>query len=148
VQTERVPGVIFTGLKGDENLREGGNLIWGVKDGPSFKGEVFAKFRASPLFKESRKRYEPGWTTNDKLADPKFGRLPPDETLAADLRLQADSPAINAGQKLPVEWPDPLREVDEDGPDIGVLPNGAQSWGVGVDGRISLFGGRSGPEKR
>jgi hypothetical protein len=136
-----VPGVNFTGLKQAADLRAGGNLIWGMKDGPAVKGDVFAKFRASSLFTDSRKRYEPGWTTHDRLADPKFTLLPSDETLPADLRLQAGSPAINAGQKLPAEWPDPLRAADKDEPDIGVLPVGAQPWGVGVNGRIPLFGG-------
>lgn len=143
VQTERVPGVGFVGMKQAENIREGGNLIWGVKDGPTFKGDPFAKFRASPLFKDSQKRYEAGWTTHDRLADPKFVRLPADESLPADLRLQAGSPAINAGQKLPAAWLDPLRAADKDEPDIGVLPLGAEPWGIGVDGRISLFGGKS-----
>jgi hypothetical protein len=143
VETERVPGVGFVGVKEAENLREGGNLIWGMRDGPGFKGDVFAKFRASPLFRDSKKRYEPGWTTQDRLADPKFVRLPADESQPADLRLQADSPAVKAGQKLPAEWPDPLRADDEAEPDSGVLPRGAEPWGVGVDGRLSLFGGAS-----
>jgi uncharacterized protein DUF1565 len=140
VQTERVPGVNFTGMKQAENLREGGNLIWGLRDGPAFRGDVFARFRASALFEDSRKRYEPGWTTHDRLADPQFVRLPPYETLPPDLRLQAGSPAINAGLKLPPEWPDPVRAADKDGPDIGVLPLGVEPWGVGVDGRVPLFG--------
>lgn len=144
VQTERVPGVNFTGMKQAENVREGGNLIWGMKDGPTSKGDGFAKFRASPLFKDSRKRYEPGWTTHDRLADPRFERLPADEAQRADLQLQADSPAINAGQNLPPEWPDPLRAADKDGPDIGALPLGTKPWGIGVDGRLSLFGGTIG----
>jgi len=145
VQTTRIPGVSFVGMKEAPNLREGGNLLWGMKDGPAFKGDPFAKFRASALFRDSRKHYEPGWTTHDRVADPRFVRLPADESLAADLRLQPDSPAINTGQSLPPEWPDPLRAADKDGPDIGVLPLGAQPWGVGVDGRIPLFGGASGP---
>ncbi len=141
VQTEQVPGLGFPGLKGTENLREGGNLIWSVKDGPSARGDLFAKFRASPLFKESQKRFEPGWTMLDRFADPRFVRLPADETVIADLRLQSDSPAVKSGQKLPPEWPDPVRAADKDEPDIGALPLGAAPWGVGVDGRIALFGG-------
>ena len=145
VQSERVPGVGFAGIKEAGNVREGGNLLWGMKDGPAVKGDPFARFRASPLFKESIKRYEPGWTTHDKMADPMFVRLTADESQAADLRLQADSPGINNGQKLPVEWPDPFRMEDKGEPDIGVLPLGAKPWGVGVDGRISLFGGMNSP---
>src|SRR5262249_19527458 len=142
VQTERVPGVNFTGMKEAENLREGGNLLWGMKDGPPLKADPSAKSRASPLFRDSRKRYEAGWTTHDKVADPKFKSLPADESQAADLRLGADSPAVKAGQKLPPERPDPLRGADKDAPDAGALPLGAEPWGVGVDGRIPLFGGR------
>jgi hypothetical protein len=140
VQTERVPGVNFVGMKQAENIREGGNLIWGLKEGPALKGNPFAKFRASPLFEDSRKRYEPGWTTHDTAADPRFRSLGSDASLAADLRLQSDSPAVNAGQKLPAEWPDPLRNEDKDAPDIGALPLGAEPWSVGVDGRMSVFG--------
>ena len=141
VQTDRVPGVGFAGIKEAGNVREGGNIIWGTKDGPTFKGDPFAKFRASPLFKESQKRFEPGWTTQDKFADPKFMDLPFDEKLPTDLRLQARSPAIHAGQKLPAEWPDPLREADKEGADVGIMPMSAKPWGVGVNNRISLFGG-------
>ncbi len=140
LQTERVPGVNLAGIKQAEALREGGNLLWGMKEGPAAK-DVFAKFRASPLFQESRKRYEPGWTTHDRVADPRFQNLSSDETAAADLRLRSDSPAIDAGQKLPVDWPDPLRTADEGAPDIGALPAGGELWGVGQDGRISVFGG-------
>src|SRR5262249_2469286 len=145
VQTDRVPGVGFVGVQRAENLREGGNLIWGMKEGPGLKGDPFAKFRASALFRDSRTRYEPGWTTKDRMADPKFSRLGADEAAAADLRLRDDSAAVNAGEALPREWPDPLRAADRDAPDAGALPLGAEPWGVGVDGRVSLFepvGGR------
>ncbi len=140
VQTERIPGVNFTGMTQAENLREGGNLIWGMKDGPEFQGDAFAKFRASPLFKDSRKRYEPGWTTHDRLADPRFVNLTANEPV--DLRLRADSPAIDAGQALPADWPDPLRAADKEGPDIGAVPHGAEPGRVGVEGRLSIFGDR------
>jgi len=141
VQTTGVPGAGFAGVKEAGDVREGGNLLWGVKDGPAFKGDPFAKFRASPFFVDSRKRYEPGWTTQDRVADPKFVRLSPGESQADDLRLQPDSPAINTGQPVSPEWPDPLRAADKDAPDIGALPLGAPAWSVGVDGRIPLFGG-------
>ncbi len=143
VQIEKVPGVGFAGIKEPGNVREGGNILWGVKDGPALKSDPFAKFRASPLFAASRKFYEPGLTTQDRVADPKFVSLSADESSPADLRLQHDSPAVNTGQSVPLEWPDPLRSADKDAPDIGALSLGAQPWGVGVGGRIPLFGGAS-----
>ncbi|MCI0359558.1 MAG: right-handed parallel beta-helix repeat-containing protein [Planctomycetaceae bacterium] len=140
VQMDQVPGVKFIGAKQARELREGGNLLWGVKDGPGLKGDPFGKFRGTALFADSRKRYEPGWTTQDRVANPKFVRLSLDDA-SADLRLLADSPAVNSGQPVPKDWPDPLRDSDDGAPDIGALPLGAQVWGVGVNGRISLFGG-------
>jgi hypothetical protein len=139
VQTDRVPGINFTGMKQAEKLREGGNLIWSPKGGPDFQGDPFARFRKSPLFADSQRHFGPGWTTRDRLADPKFVRLETDESLVSDLRLQADSPAIDAGQVLPTDWPDPLSAADRGAPDSGCLPWSAEPWSVGVDGRLSLF---------
>jgi hypothetical protein len=140
VQMDKVPGVGFAGITTAGNVREGGNLLWGLAEGPVLKADPFAKFRASKLFDESRKVYGPGWTTNDRVADPKFVRLPADRREPCDLRLQADSPAIDFGQPLPAEWPDPLRELDAGEPDSGALPLGAAASGVGIRGRIPLFG--------
>jgi hypothetical protein len=137
VQMERTPGVQFTGIKQASELREGGNLLWGVKASADKKGDPFAKFRASKLFVDSRKHYEPGWTTQDRIADPRFVKL---DDSVTDLRLQEGSPAVNAGQTVPRDWPDPLREADKDAPDIGALPLGVAGWGVGVDGRIPVLG--------
>ena len=66
VQTDRVPGVAFVGMRHAENVREGGNILWGMKEGPTLKRDVFSSFRSSRLFEESRTRYEPGWTTQDR----------------------------------------------------------------------------------
>jgi hypothetical protein len=139
VQTGRVPGVNFGGAKEAPNLREGGNLLWGIAEGPAVKGDLFANFRASPLFADSRTRYEPGWTTHDRVADPQFVRAPTEGTLAVDLRLQSNSPAIDSGRPLPPEWPDPVRDRDNGKPDIGVVPIGTEPWTVGVEGRMSMF---------
>ena len=139
IQSGKVPGAVF-GMKQAENIHEGGNILWGVKDGPEMKIDPFAKFRASPLFVASKERYEAGWTTQDRVIDPKFVRPPGAQAAPVDLRLQADSPAVNTGQPVPAEWPDPLRAADKDAPDVGAIPLGAEAWGVGVDGRIPLFG--------
>ena len=143
VQTDKVPGVGLAGITEAGKVREGGNLLWGLADGPLLKGDPFAKFRASKLFEASRAVYPPGWTTNDRVADPKFVSLTPDRQALCDLRLQAGSPAIDAGLPIPAEWPDPLRESDAAQPDAGALPHGAEAWGVGIGGRIPLFGGKA-----
>jgi hypothetical protein len=140
VQTERLPGLGFVGVKPAADLREGGNIIWALRGGATAAGDPFAKFRASALFQESRKRYEAGWTAHDRAVDPRFIALSADETAAVDLRLQPGSPAINTGRPLPPAWPDPLWAADKDEPDVGALPAGVKPWGVGVDGRIPLFG--------
>ncbi len=140
LQTQKVPGVNFVAMKDAEALREGGNILWGVTDGPNLKGDPFAKFRASPLFKGSQKFYEPGWTTQDRIIDPQLVRLDATANFVPDLRLQPTSPAKDSGLAIPAEWPDPLREHDAGAPDIGVMPVGHAVWSVGVDGRIPLFG--------
>lgn len=140
-QEQGLPGAGFAGIPQTGNLREGGNLVWGVAEGPASQGDVFAKFRASPMFKESQKWFAPGWTTQDRFSDPKFVYLAVNNAAAPDLRLQAGSPAVNAGQVVPSEWPDPLRPNDPGEPDIGALPLGSKVWAVGIDGRLSLLSG-------
>ncbi len=130
VQSGSVPGIGMSGMKTAERVREGGNILWGMKDGPLMKTDPFAKFRASPLFISSKTVHPPGWTTDDRVIDPKL--------VAEGVSLQSGSPALNSGIVIPSEWPDPLREADSGAPDIGALPAGAQPWGVGVDGRVPL----------
>lgn len=140
VQADRVPGAVVLGKEAGP-MREGGNLIWGMNEGPSkTTADVLAKLRTSPLFKDSHKYYEPGWSTNDIVADPKFVKLVVDGKEVSDLRLSAGSAAIDAGIAIPDKWPDSLRASDEGLPDIGAVPLGVESWGVGVDGRIPVFG--------
>ena len=140
LQTQKVPGVNFVAMKDAEALHAGGNILWGVTDGPQLKGDPFAKFRASPLFKASQKFYADGWTTHDRIVDPQVVALSSDATQVPDLRLKPTSPAKDTGLPIPADWPDPLRERDAGTPDIGALPLGQDAWGVGVDGRIPLFG--------
>jgi hypothetical protein len=60
---------------------------------------------------------------SDQFADPKFlAASLRDWTKPADVRLDSESPAVNAGEPLPDDWPDPLREADAGKPDIGALP--------------------------
>ena len=116
------------------------NLLWSVSDGPAYAGEIFAKFRRSPAFEQSKQRYTPGWTAHDRFADPQFVDYRPDWREAVDLRLGKSSPAIDAGIEIPKAWPDPLRDKDRGTADIGALPLDATPWRVGVHGRLDVFG--------
>jgi hypothetical protein len=140
VQTQKVPGAGFAGITETGVVRAGGNILWGVVDGPQAPAEPFAKFRASKLFAASKKHYERGLTTDDRVADPQLAKLTADEAAPVDLTLRTTSPAIDAGLPINAAWPDPLRDSDAKQPDIGALPLGLKPWGVGVDGRLSLFG--------
>jgi len=133
VQVQGLPGMNFTGATPDDDLIADGNLAWCVEAGPSLAGsDVLAKFRASPLFAASKKRYPPGWCASDVFADPRFLAFDPAAKAEEDFRLEAKSPAIDAGVAIPQEWPDVLREVDAGRPDIGALPLGVGPLRVGI----------------
>ena len=140
VQADKVPGGVVL-EKSFGPLREGGNLLWGLNEGPTREVDPFAKLRKSSLFEKSKTYYERGWTTDDLVADPKFVNLVDDPNKTSDLRLSKGSPAVDAGLAIPDEWPDPSSEHDGGKPDIGAIPFGAKSRGVGVDGRLSAMGG-------
>ncbi len=142
VQMERVPGAVILGKEAGV-MREGGNLLWGLKEGPTHTVDPFAKLRSLPLFVDSKRVYEPGWTTNDIVADPRFAHLNENHRVPSDLRLSEGSAAIDTGLDIPISWPDPDREADAGKPDIGAIPFGGKPWGVGVNNRIPVFGGES-----
>lgn len=142
VQEDRVPGAVIPG-KTAWPLREGGNILWGTTSATRNPGkpvDPFARLRSGPLFRDSQ-RFDPtGWTTQDRVADPRFVRLVASGRAAPDLRLREGSPAIDAGMPVPQAWSDPMRESDRGKPDIGAIPFGTTGWGVGVDGRVPVFG--------
>ena len=139
VQLDRVPGANFIAVSKAERLREGGNLLWGV-NAAEVAAQPFAKFRGSALFQQSQAMYSPGWTSEDRFANPNFARLTADPAEPFDLRLTPKSPAIAAGRPLTKNWPDPLPAADGAEPDIGALPAGVEPWRVGVNGRMSMMG--------
>jgi len=138
IQIEGLPGLNVSALAAEDDFQSDGNLMWGLKEGPKYAGELFAGFRRSALFASSKQHYPPGWGANDLCADPKFVSLDAGGKWPLDLRLQKDSPAIGAGVGLPPEWPDPLRGVASGKPDIGALPTGADAPGYGINGRIKF----------
>src|SRR5262249_36147068 len=96
VQVEGVPGLVFN-PKADEDFQAAGTLHGGMREGAKQKGDYFEKCRRSALFEASKKRSPPGWAANDRFADPKFASFEGTGERPPDLRLQKDSPAIDAG---------------------------------------------------
>jgi hypothetical protein len=125
VQVAGVPGMNFSAVPPDTDFQADGNLHWGIEGGPKQADDPFMKFRQSELFTVSQKTYPPGWTTHDRIAEPKFVRYDADPSKPSDFQLQAGSPGIDAGVPIPAAWPDPLRGMDKGKPDIGALPLGA-----------------------
>lgn len=128
-----------------------GNLHWSVSDGAGVNNYL-AAFRDSAEFVSSRKLYAPGWTAHDRFADPRFQSFAADWRQPLDVRLQAGSPAIDAGVALPADWPassgiQAEENPDADVPDIGAVPLGAPLTAVGVQGRYTLSGAPRAPGK-
>lgn len=118
-------------LTPEQDFQADGNLTWSLPEGPGFKGDYFAKFRASLTFADSKKQYAAGWGAHDQFADPQFVKLDVAAHRQADVRLQTSSPAKDAGVPIPAEWPDPLRENDAAKPDLGAIPLGGEPLRVG-----------------
>ncbi|MDP6361231.1 MAG: hypothetical protein QF473_39320, partial [Planctomycetota bacterium] len=126
--------------RSDQDFQSDGNLYWSTSDGPAFTGDFFARYRASKPFVQSKERYPPGFTANDKFGDPLFLSFAGDWRKPHDTRLKKGSPAIDAGVELSEHWPDSVRSEDQGKPDIGAFPLKARPWGIGVNGRIRAFG--------
>ena len=110
--------------------QEDANLYWGPAGERVSVDKYFDRYRASEAFEQSKQAYPPGFGSHSLAVDPKLvrGELEGEN----DYRLQAGSPAIDAGVPLPTDWPDPLREQDGKQPDIGWLPVGAKPPAVGA----------------
>ncbi|QDU31651.1 hypothetical protein ETAA8_68110 [Anatilimnocola aggregata] len=116
-----------------------GNLAWSLTDGDKLPA-LFDKFRRSPAFAASQQRYAPGWTANDLHQAPGFVKYASDWREVADVRLSADSPAVNSGVELPKAWPALASLKDEGGPDRGAIPLGMEPWSIGIQGRWNVLG--------
>jgi len=145
VQIEGLPGLRFPVA---DDIQSDGNLYWSASEGPAFEGDFFARFRASKQFEQSKEKYPPGFTTNDRFGAPVFVAFSDDWRERDDLRLKQGSPAIRAGIAVPEEWDDPLHPDGQEQPDIGALPHGTEAWKIGIDGRFTLFGGLARSEGR
>ena len=118
VQVDGNPGLNLPG-PGDD-VQADGNLLWGLRAGPGVQqGDFFAKRKPGPQ----------GFGAHDVFADPKLAHLV-DGDPALDVRPTTGG-VIDAGVKLPADWPDSLRALDRGKPDIGALPLGAPMLQVG-----------------
>jgi hypothetical protein len=104
-----------------DDIEAGGNLLWGVKAGPAFQGDFFAPRKAKPALAP--------FGAGDVYADPKLAHVKPGDA-ALDVRPLGGG-GVDAGVKMPAEWPDSLRAADKGKPDIGALPLGAPMLRVG-----------------
>jgi hypothetical protein len=107
-----------------------GNLFWSPK-GQQAAATYFSRYRNSPAFAASKSVYPAGFTSNSLATDPQFTKVSPSWPDQLDLRLQKNSPAINAGATLPNTWPDSKRKEGDARPDIGALPFGSKPFAVG-----------------
>lgn len=137
VQLQELPGYFLPPTTTD--FQADGNLFWSFGQGDT-QEKLFAKFRQSKEFVASKEKYPPGWGASDRVADPKFESFSADWKVAADLRLQADSPALSGGVVVPKDWLDPLRNRDQSAPDLGAVPRGLEPWHVGQNGRLTVLG--------
>jgi hypothetical protein len=112
-----------------------GNFYWSPETTPPQAKALFDRYRSSPAFAESKKRYPSGSDTNSRVADPKLARVSASVEGASDYQLGAASPAIDAGVDIPAEWPDPLRAADKGRPDVGAIPAGSNPPDVGRGAR-------------
>jgi hypothetical protein len=119
VQVEGNPGLNVP-APGDD-LEADGNLLWGLRAGPAFHGDFFAARKARPG--------SPAFGAHDVFGDPKLAHLVAGDP-ALDVRPMGGG-VVDAGVKLPAEWPDSLRAADRGPPDIGALPLGAAMLQVG-----------------
>ena len=136
--TEGTP--MMTLPAGDADFAGDGNLFWSFAPDKPLTSNPFAKFRASPVYEASKRKYAPGWTTNDKITDPRFASASSDWQMPVDVGPAQDSPAIDAGVAVAGEWPDPVRGSDKRDADIGAIPAGAEAWATGVNGRLDASG--------
>lgn len=129
VQTDGLPRADLPSA--DFDFQADGNLHWSrAKFMPPEKG-FFAGFRQSRMFEASKRNYPAGWESQGQLADPRFLKWT-ENWRTSDFRLQAGSPAIDAGVPLPADWPDPLRQQDAGKPDVGAFPAGITSAHFGL----------------
>jgi len=119
------------------NLVFDANLHWHADPAVKIPNpqRYFKTSREHNLSEANKQHYPEGWDAYSIVGDPKFVKFIVDYNQKSDLRLQSDSPAINAGISLPEAWPDPLRDIDKDRPDIGAIPLGGDVLKVGIDGR-------------
>lgn len=144
VHAKGKPGLVFGfDSLGRANIHADHNLLWSHPHGEEIKSDFFQKLHAGSwkrYFDASKAIYPPGVAANDMFANPAFVKFGAAWHDPLDLTLNAGSAAIDKGQPLDENLPDPLRAPDSGPPDIGAIPHGTTPWRVGVGGRLDAFG--------
>lgn len=128
VHLEKLPGFVPPTL--DQPVEADGNLYWAPGTDEKSAAALFQRYRASKDYAAQKDKFPNGVSDRSLVADPRFA-ISDLNADAFDFRLSGDSPAVNSGVPLPADWPDPLRELDKDGPDRGAIPFGVATLEVG-----------------
>lgn len=128
VHLEKLPGFVPPTL--DQPVEADGNLYWAPGTSEQAAAALFQRYRQSKDY-AAQKEISPNSVSDRSLvADPRFA-ISDLNADTFDFRLSRESPAVNSGVPLPGDWPDPLRELDKDGPDRGAIPLGVGPLEVG-----------------
>ncbi len=128
VHLEKLPA--FTPPIAGLPIEADGNLYWTPGTTEQTAAGFFQRYRQSKDFAAQKDKSPNGLSERSLVADPRFA-MPDLDAATFDFRLSRESPAVNSGVSLPSEWPDPLRELDKDGPDRGAIPLGGGPLEVG-----------------
>jgi hypothetical protein len=118
LQIDGTPGLALE-APGDD-VQADGNLLWATQGPPMEAEDFFAARKTKPG--------PPEFGAHDVYADPRLTHVAEHDPL--DVRPTRGG-VVDAGVKLPADWPDSLRADDKGKPDIGALPLGAPMLRVG-----------------
>ncbi len=119
VHFERLPG--FMPPVPELSIEADGNLYWAPGTDEKTAAALFQRYRQSQDYAAQKEKTPNGVSERSIVTDPCFG-IADRNSESLDFRLSRESPAIHSGVSLPADWPDPLRELDKDAPDRGVIP--------------------------
>ena len=128
VHLEKLPG--FVPPTFDQPVEADGNPYLALGTGEQMAVALFQRYRQSKDYAAQKETSPNGVSDRSLVADPRFAMSDLNSD-AFDFRLNRESPAVNSGVTLPIDWPDPFRELDKDDSDRGAIPLGVGPLEVG-----------------